>query len=145
MRRSGTSIVTRAKSPSRSTRTSARGAGVATVGVAGLRVTVGIGQGYAAADSFGNVSPVIDLTFTLDTGLPAGSIASPAPGLVTNHNVTVSGIATDPLSGAALERNPATLDPRWREISDGIYRLEDQLLVILDADRLLDFAHTEAA
>jgi purine-binding chemotaxis protein CheW len=49
------------------------------------------------------------------------------------------------LSAASLERNPATLDPRWREISSGIYRLEDQLLIVLDADRLLDFARTEAA
>jgi purine-binding chemotaxis protein CheW len=49
------------------------------------------------------------------------------------------------LPAASMERNPATLDPRWREISDGIYRLEDQLLVVLDADRLLDFARTEAA
>jgi purine-binding chemotaxis protein CheW len=49
------------------------------------------------------------------------------------------------LSSATMERNPATLDPRWREISSGIYRLDDQLLVVLDADRLLDFARTEAA
>jgi purine-binding chemotaxis protein CheW len=49
------------------------------------------------------------------------------------------------LPAATMERNPATLDPRWREISNGIYRLEDQLLVVLDADRLLDFARTEAA
>jgi purine-binding chemotaxis protein CheW len=49
------------------------------------------------------------------------------------------------LSAASMERNPATLDPRWREISIGIYRLDDQLLVVLDADRLLDFARTEAA
>jgi purine-binding chemotaxis protein CheW len=49
------------------------------------------------------------------------------------------------LTGAMLERNPATLDPRWREISNGIYRLDEQLLVVLDADRLLDFARTEAA
>jgi len=49
------------------------------------------------------------------------------------------------LPAAAMERNPATLDPRWREISNGIYRLDEQLLVVLDADRLLDFARTEAA
>ena len=49
------------------------------------------------------------------------------------------------LSSSAMERNPATLDPRWREISSGIYRLDEQLLVVLDADRLLDFARTEAA
>jgi purine-binding chemotaxis protein CheW len=40
----------------------------------------------------------------------------------------------------AFEQNPATLDPRWREFSDGIFRLEKKLLVILDVTRLLDFA-----
>lgn len=44
------------------------------------------------------------------------------------------------LESDKLEKNPGTLDPRWREVSSGIYRLEDQLLVILQIDRLLDFA-----
>ncbi|MBV9523467.1 MAG: chemotaxis protein CheW [Alphaproteobacteria bacterium] len=41
------------------------------------------------------------------------------------------------LSEAAFERNPATLDPRWCEVSAGIYRLESALLVVLDIARLL--------
>ena len=39
----------------------------------------------------------------------------------------------------AFEQNQATLDPRWREFSDGIFRLDKKLLVILDVTRLLDF------
>ena len=39
-----------------------------------------------------------------------------------------------------LEKNPATLDHRWREVSSGIYRMESNLLVILQIERLLDFA-----
>lgn len=39
-----------------------------------------------------------------------------------------------------MESNPATLDSRWREVSSGIYRTENKLLVILQIDRLLDFA-----
>ena len=39
---------------------------------------------------------------------------------------------------AAFEGNPATLDPLWREISAGIYRLEGMLLVLLDIARTLD-------
>lgn len=50
------------------------------------------------------------------------------------------------LAGEALERNPATLDPRWRHVSRGVYRLDGTLLVILDVDRILDFdRHAEAA
>ena len=44
-----------------------------------------------------------------------------------------------------FERNPATLDARWRDISAGIYRLDDRLLVLLDVARLLDFSAAEAA
>lgn len=38
------------------------------------------------------------------------------------------------------ERNPVTLDAVWADISAGVYRLDGELLVILDIDRLLDFA-----
>jgi purine-binding chemotaxis protein CheW len=36
------------------------------------------------------------------------------------------------------ENNPSTLDSRWRGVSQGIYRLKDKLLVVLDVPRLLD-------
>lgn len=39
-----------------------------------------------------------------------------------------------------LEMNPSTMDARWRDVSSGIYRTENKLLVILQIDRLLDFA-----
>ena len=44
---------------------------------------------------------------------------------------------------AKFERNPPTLDNKWREFSLGIYRLEDNLLVVLDVGRLLDFNRSE--
>jgi purine-binding chemotaxis protein CheW len=44
------------------------------------------------------------------------------------------------LSEANFERNPATLDARWREVSGGIYRLDGSLLVVLDVSRLLDIS-----
>ena len=44
-----------------------------------------------------------------------------------------------------LERNPPTLDARWRAVSDGIFRLDDRLLVVLEVDRLLDFESSLAA
>ncbi|OIQ91276.1 chemotaxis protein CheW [mine drainage metagenome] len=48
------------------------------------------------------------------------------------------------LPKAKFERNPPTLDPLWREFSEGIYRLADKLLVVLDVPRLLDFTKSEA-
>jgi purine-binding chemotaxis protein CheW len=48
------------------------------------------------------------------------------------------------LPAAKFERNPPTLDPLWREFSNGIYRLDGKLLVVLDVPRLLDFTRSEA-
>ena len=49
------------------------------------------------------------------------------------------------LKGSAWERNPPTLDPKFRDYSLGIYRLDDQLLVVLDVNRLLDYDRVQAA
>jgi purine-binding chemotaxis protein CheW len=43
------------------------------------------------------------------------------------------------LDDQLFERNPVTLDPRWRDVSKGIYRLENELLAILDVEKLLAF------
>jgi len=43
------------------------------------------------------------------------------------------------------EKNPATLDDRWREVSDGIYRLAESLLVVLDVKKLLRLEEAAAA
>jgi len=42
------------------------------------------------------------------------------------------------LDEAAREPNPINLDPKLAGVSAGIYRLQDQLLVIVDVDRVLD-------
>ncbi len=43
------------------------------------------------------------------------------------------------------ERNPPTLDPKFRDYSVGIYRLDSKLLVVLDVNRLLDYSREQAA
>lgn len=42
------------------------------------------------------------------------------------------------LDEASREPNPANLDPNLAAVSAGIYRLEGQLLVVVDVDRVLD-------
>ena len=42
------------------------------------------------------------------------------------------------LDDATRERNPINLDPRLARVSVGIHRLEGQLLMIVDVDRILD-------
>ena len=36
-----------------------------------------------------------------------------------------------------FEKTPATLDERWREVCGGVYRLDDELLVVLDVSNLI--------
>ncbi len=49
------------------------------------------------------------------------------------------------MSASNFERNPATLDPVWRGFSEGVYRLTEGLLVVLDVDTLLDFGKQKDA
>jgi purine-binding chemotaxis protein CheW len=43
-------------------------------------------------------------------------------------------LSLDPAERAA---NPPTLDPAWRDVSLGVHRLGERLLVLLDVERLL--------
>lgn len=47
------------------------------------------------------------------------------------------------LNSSEIENNPATLDPLWHEVSAGIYRLENELLVLMDIDKFLDIVKEE--
>jgi purine-binding chemotaxis protein CheW len=49
------------------------------------------------------------------------------------------------LSQSEYERNLPTLDAKFRAFADGIYRLDKQLLVVLDVNRLLDYERSDAA
>jgi purine-binding chemotaxis protein CheW len=49
------------------------------------------------------------------------------------------------LSDVAREPNPINLGGRLAALSDGVYRLEGQLLVVLDVDRVLDLHGGRAA
>ena len=42
------------------------------------------------------------------------------------------------LPAAGREQNPMNLDRAWAAVSDGVQKLEDRLLVILNVDRILD-------
>ncbi len=43
----------------------------------------------------------------------------------------------------AFESNPSTLDDVWRDVTDGIYQLEDKLMIKLNIDRLLNFDNAQ--
>ena len=49
------------------------------------------------------------------------------------------------LDNSACEAKPANLDPRLSRVAAGIYRLEGQLMVVLDVDRVLDIRNGAVA
>ncbi len=42
------------------------------------------------------------------------------------------------------EKTPATLDERWREVCAGVYRLDEELLVVLDVGNLIAYQQLAA-
>ncbi|QJE73550.1 chemotaxis protein CheW [Aerophototrophica crusticola] len=97
----------------------------------------------------GRIVTAIDVRLRL--GLPKATKESKGMSIVVDHKGELYSLMVDSvgevlsLSGDDFERHPATMDQRWREVSTGIYRLKETLLVVLDVSRLLNFANIEAA
>ncbi|MBP2290355.1 chemotaxis protein CheW [Azospirillum rugosum] len=97
----------------------------------------------------GRIVTAIDVRLRL--GLPSRPKDKPGMSIVVDLRGELYSLMVDSvgevlsLSNDDFERNPATLDPRWREVSTGIYRLNGQLMVVLDVPRLLNFTTMEAA
>lgn len=47
------------------------------------------------------------------------------------------------LNSQTLEPVPSTLNPEWRHVSDGVFRLPNGLMVLLDPYKLIDSARPE--
>jgi len=97
----------------------------------------------------GRIVTAIDLRRRL--GLAPLEEGKSSMSVVVEHNEEPYSLQIDKvgevlsLDDQLFEKNPVTLDPRWREVSIGIYRLKDQLLPILDVDRLLAFESNSKA
>jgi len=98
----------------------------------------------------GRIVTAIDVRKRL--GLPPYDGARPQMAVVVEYSGESYSLMIDTvgevlsLTPEAYERNPANLDPRWREVSGGIYRLKGQLLVVLEVNKVLDFSrYTSAA
>lgn len=97
----------------------------------------------------GRIVTAIDVRRRL--GLPARAAGLPSMSIVVDQGGELYSLAVDSVGEVlslpveSFERNPPTLDPEWREVSGGIYRLEGKLMVVLDVARLLDIRRAEAA
>jgi purine-binding chemotaxis protein CheW len=97
----------------------------------------------------GRIVTAVDVRTRL--GLSALSDNAQSMSVVVDHDGELYSLVVDKvgevmsLPAADFERNPSTLDPRWQEVSDGIYRLQGILLVVLDVSRLLRLEQLRAA
>ena len=84
-------------------------------------------------------------------GLPKREEDATAMSVVVEHQGELYSLLIDQvgevlkLPSSRFEHNPASLDQRWRDISTGIYRLDDRLLIVIDIERLLNFESSVAA
>jgi purine-binding chemotaxis protein CheW len=89
----------------------------------------------------GRIVTAIDLRRRL--GLPPRAAGEPAMSVVVEQGGELYSLLADtvgevialPPDGFAA--NPPTVDPLWREVSRGVHREEDRLLVLLDVGRVL--------
>jgi purine-binding chemotaxis protein CheW len=97
----------------------------------------------------GRVVTAIDMRARL--GLPLRTDGGDSMSIVAEHEGELYSLVVDAvgevlaLSTKTFDRNPPTLGSKFRTVSDGIYRLDGQLLVVLDVNRLLDYGHAVAA
>ena len=97
----------------------------------------------------GRVVTAMDLRLRL--GLSARAKEAESMSIVAENEGELYSLMVDSvgevlaLSQSEYERNPPTLDAKFRTFSDGIYRLDKQLLVVLDVNRLLDYEQSDAA
>lgn len=93
----------------------------------------------------GRIVTAVDVRLRL--GLPKRENDKAAMSVVVEHEGELYSLLVDSvgevlsLETRDYQRNPPTLNPRLREFSDGIYRLNDSLLVVLSVSSLLNFGN----
>jgi len=93
----------------------------------------------------GRIVTAVDVRLRL--GLPKRDSGKQAMSVVVEHEGELYSLLVDSvgevlrLESRDYQRNPPTLNPRLREFSDGIYRLNDSLLVVLSVSSLLNFGN----
>jgi purine-binding chemotaxis protein CheW len=92
----------------------------------------------------GRIVTIVDMRARL--GLPKNEDGKPPMAVGVDLRGESYGLLIDTigevlrLPEAACEENPVNLDPRMAKFAGGVYRLDGQLMVVLDVDRVLELA-----
>jgi len=97
----------------------------------------------------GRIVTLIDMRHRLDLGQQEDGRPTMAIGVESrgeSYGLLIDSVGEVlKLDDLACEPNPSNLDPRLASVSTGIYRLDGQLLMVLDVDRVLDIGVKTAA
>lgn len=97
----------------------------------------------------GRIVTALDLRKRL--GLPPRGEGEPTIAVGMEERGELYGLIADRvgdvmwLKSSSYDANPVNLDPRWAQVCSGVYRLDGELMVVLDVDKLLDFSQFGAA
>ncbi len=89
----------------------------------------------------GRIVTAIDIRTRL--GLPRRDAGAPHMSVIVERSGELYALQVDDvgdvlwLADADLEPAPISLSPDWRAICDGLYRLEDRLMLVLNVERFL--------
>ncbi len=106
------------------------------------RVPLASGDVAGILNLRGRIVTAIDMRYRL--GLPERDICSVPMAIGVDLRGESYGLLIDSIGEVikiadhALELKPVNLDPRMANLSAGIHRLDDRLMVVLDVDRVLE-------
>lgn len=89
----------------------------------------------------GRIVTAIDIRTRL--GLPRRDADAPHMSVIVDRSGELYALQVDDvgdvlwLADADLEPAPISLTPEWRAVCDGLYRLEDRLMLVLNVERFL--------
>lgn len=109
------------------------------------RVPLAPSEVAGALNLRGRIVTAIELRQCFDLPVPVDRPLDKVMSVVVEYKNEFFSLIVDsvgeviPLAASQIEKTPAILSGRWREASAGIYKLKDELLIILDVKKLLKF------
>lgn len=97
----------------------------------------------------GRIVTAIDMRCRL--GLPQRDVGGRVTAIGVENKGEAFGMLVDSvgevlkLAPSVMEPNPVNLNAAWARVSSGVYRLDGQLLVVLDVDHVLNFSQEAMA
>ncbi|MEO0961891.1 MAG: chemotaxis protein CheW [Pseudomonadota bacterium] len=113
------------------------------------RVPLSVPEVRGVLNLRGRIVTAIDMRIRL--GLPTNEEGASRMAVGIEEGGEAFGLMVDSvgevlsLQAQDVERSPANLDPRWQQVSSGVHRLENDLMVVLDVSKALELQGASAA